>query len=353
MQTYPASQLEGFAQRLLQAFGSAAEEAGIVARHLVTANLSGHDSHGIHMLRVYAEWLRDGVTRPNTAVRLVEDFGSILRFDGGFGFGQRVALEATDQAAERARESGLALWTLTNAMHVGRIGHYGERLVEQGLAGIFFVNVTGHAPFVAPHGGRDARLLTNPICIAVPGDPPFLLDMATSQIALGKVEVAKAKRVPLGAGLALDAAGEATVDPLAVLEGPGALLPAGFHKGFGLAVACEILAGIIGGGGTLAPQNPRDGTTQNHLFALTFAPDRFGDVATQRRQLEELRAYLTASPPRQAGGGVLLAGDPERAERAARGKAGVAVPEATVAILLEIARTAGVSGAGLVPFAVD
>lgn len=349
MHRYPAPALEGFAQRLLQAFGSAPEEAAIVAHHLVLANLSGHDSHGVHLLRMYADWLNGGITQPNTAVRLVEDAGAILRFDGERGFGQRVALEATTQAAARAHELGVALWTLGNAMHVGRIGHYGERLVAEGLAGLFFVNVIAHDPAVAPHGGRDARLLTNPLCIAVPGDPPFLLDMATSQIALGKVNVANARGVPLGGGLALDADGEETLDPAAMLDG-GSLLPAGLHKGFGLAAACEILAGVVGGGGTLAPHHPRDGSSRNCLFAVTFQPGRFGDPAAQRAELQALRDYLTASPPRWAGSPVQLAGDPERAARAERSRDGIEIPAATAANLLEVARAAGLEGAALQPF---
>ena len=285
---------------------------------------------------------------PYQVVDLTEDAGAILRFDGGFGFGQRVALEATEIAAERARRTGVTLWTLGNAMHVGRIGHYGEWLVERGLAGLFFVNVTAHGPSVAPHGGRDARLLTNPVCIAVPGDPPFVLDMATSQIALGKVNVANAKGAPLAIGLGIDAAGEETTDPAAVLDG-GALLPAGLHKGYGLAVACEILAGIVGGGGTLAPHHPRDGSSRNALFAVTFLPERLGDPAEQRRELEALRAYLTASPPRREGEPVQLAGDPERAARAERQAMGLEIPPATVETLLEVAREAGLAGAGLAP----
>jgi uncharacterized oxidoreductase len=353
MQLYPASALEDFVRRVLETLGCASEEAAVVAEHLISANLAGHDSHGIHLLSNYVEYAQRGISRPNTAVELADDQGTILRFDGGFGLGQRVALEATRIAAERAHERGLVLWSLTRAMHVGRVGRYGEELVAQGLAGLFFVNVTGHAPFVAPHGGRDARLSTNPLCIALPGDPPFLLDMATSQIAHGKAVVARDKGVPLEPGLALDGAGEPTLDPNAYLDDPGALLPAGLHKGYGLGLACELLAGVIGGGGTLAEPGPGDEVTRNHLFALTFRPDRFGDPAGQRDAVGRLARYVTASPPRDPGSPVILPGEPERRARARRSVEGIPLPQPTVAALLATARSLGLEEAALRPLAMS
>jgi LDH2 family malate/lactate/ureidoglycolate dehydrogenase len=206
---------------------------------------------------------------------------------------------------------------------------------------------------VAPHGGRDARLSTNPLCIALPGDPPFLLDMATSQIAHGKAVVARDKAAQLDPGLALDGAGEPTRDPGAYLDDPGALLPAGLHKGYGLGLACELLAGVIGGGGTLADPAPGDEVTRNHLFALTFRPDRFGNAAAQRESLARVAGYVTASPPRDPASPVVLPGEPERRARARRSVEGIPLPPPTVAALLATARSVGLNDPALQPLAMS
>jgi uncharacterized oxidoreductase len=234
-------------------------------------------------------------------------------------------------------------------MHVGRIGRYGEELVSAGLCGLFFVNVTGHEAFVAPHGGRDARLSTNPLCIAVPGERPFVLDMATSQIAHGKAVVARDKGVPLGPGLALDGRGEETHDPAAYLDDPGALLPAGMHKGYGLAFACELLAGVVGGAGILTDTVPVDGVTRNNIFAVTFDPGRFGEAAGQAAAMAEAVRFVTASPPRNAAEPVMIAGDPERRARERRAAEGIPLPQPTIAALLETARSLGLAGPALQP----
>lgn len=341
---HPPAALQVLATRILQAAGCAADEAAVVAEHLIGAHLAGHDSHGLHLVPFYVEHIRAGRLRANTAVRLVADHGAILRFEGGQGFGHRVAREATAAAIARARQGGLALYTLTGALHIGRIGSYGEQALAAGLAAILFVNVTGHEPCVAPHGGIAARLLTNPVCIALPhggsGGAPFLLDMATSQIALGKVNVANAGGYPIPPGTAIDPAGVPTRDPAAVLGSPpGALLPAGLHKGYGLAVACELLAGALAGGGTIQPATLRDGATRNNLFGLLFDPARLGDPAAQAAEARALADYLLATP---AAGpeAVRLAGDPERAAAAERA-AGIPLAPATLQALLACAATLG------------
>ena len=339
-------------RRLLEAAGSAPPEAAMVAEHLVGAHLAGHDSHGSHLMARYLDDIRMGRTRPNTPARLAEDLGALLRFDGGFGFGQRVAREATEQAIARARTTGLVLYTVTAAMHVGRIGAYGEQAVAAGLAAILFVNVIGHEPCVAPHGGIAARLLTNPVCIALPwggsGGRPFLLDMATSQIALGKVNVANAGGYQIPPGTAIDPRGRPTRNPADVVGEPaGALLPAGLHKGYGLAVACELLAGAFGGGGTIQPGTLRDGTTRNNLFGILFDPARLGDPAAQRAEAEALAAYLLATEAAAESGPVRLAGDPEHATGEERRRLGIPLAPATLEALLASGESLGLARAGL------
>jgi len=349
---HPPAGLGRLTEAILRAAGCAPDEAGIVAEHLIGAHLAGHDSHGTHLVPFYVEHIRAGRLRANTAARLEDDQGVILRFDGGQGFGHRVAREATAAAILRARQSGLVLYTLTGALHVGRVGAYGEQALAAGLAALLFVNVTGHEPCVAPHGGIAARLLTNPVCIALPHGGaegrPFLLDMATSQIALGKVNVARAGGTAIPPGTAIDPQGQPTQDPAAVLgEPPGALLPAGLHKGYGLAVACELLAGALAGGGTMQPATLRDGATRNNLLGILFDPARLGDPAAQGAEAAALADYLLATPAAPGAGPVCLAGDPEHAAARARDAQGIPLAPATLESLLACGEAMGLGRGGL------
>jgi uncharacterized oxidoreductase len=242
-----AQQLRRLISTIVQSGGSAAAEADLVAHHLVQANLAGHDSHGVGMIPAYVRHLKAGLVVPNTRAKLVKDDGAVLMFDGGRGYGRPVAGEAMDAAIARCRQTGVTAVTLANAHHIGRVGAYGELASGAGLVSLHFVNVTDHRPIVAPFRGTDARFVTNPVCIALPGtdrQPPLLLDMATSAIAMGKVRVSKneAKLVP--EGIMIDAAGRPTRDPNVMYREPhGALLPFGGHKGYALAVVTELLAG--------------------------------------------------------------------------------------------------------------
>lgn len=346
MHLVAAETLQNFAAQTLCAGGSGRREAGLVAEHLVTANLMGHDSHGIAMLPVYVEQLLAGLVQPNGAARQLRDQGSFLSFDGDHGFGRIVGAEVMAAAIKRAQETGLVLATLANAHHLGRIGFYGELAAEAGLASLHWVNVTGSRPLVAAHGGRDARLSTNPICFALPradGKPPLLLDMATSRIAFGKVRVAWHRGETLPDETLLDGAGEPTCDPNAMfMEPSGALLPIGAHKGYGLAVICEVLAGLLSGGGTLAPSNPRPGAILNNMLSIVFDPARLTEAGPFAAGLEELVDYLKASPPRDATQPVLVPGEPEQQIRARRLSEGIPLDEGSWQELREAGAKVGV-----------
>src|SRR3989454_800010 len=201
---------------ILQCGGSDAPEADLVADHLVRANLAGHDSHGVGMIPAYVRHLEAGLVVPNTRAKLVKDDGAILMFDGARGYGRCVAGEAMAAAITRCRQTGVVAMTLANAHHIGRVGAYGELASAAGLVSLHFVNVADHKPSVAPFRGTDARFVTNPVCIAVPGtdrQPPVLLDMATSAIAMGKVRVAKNEGKLVPEGILLDQTGHPTRDP--------------------------------------------------------------------------------------------------------------------------------------------
>ena len=312
---------------ILKAGGSNATEADLVTDHLVRANLAGHDSHGVGMIPTYVKHLKAGLLKPNTEVQKVKDEGSMLAFDGHRGYGQRVALEAMDVAIERCKETGLVLMSLRNAHHIGRIGTYGERSIEAGLISLHFVNVTDHRPLVAPFGGTDARFGTNPICIAMPGGDetePLLLDMATSKIALGKTRVAMNKGEEVAPGRLLDGQGQPTNDPNVMFSEPyGALLTLGDHKGYGLALFCELLGGVLSGGGTIQPEHERLGSIMNNMLTFVVDPLRLVDIPWMRSEIDATVKYFEASPPADPAHPVIAPGDPERMSKETRQREGI------------------------------
>jgi len=320
-------ELRATAARIFAAGGSSAEEARIVADHLVEANLRGHDSHGVGMIPRYVGNLRAGTLLPNKTGRVVSEEGAILVYDGERGYGQVVARRATERAIALAARTGVAVLALRNAHHIGRVGSYGELCAEAGLVSVHFVNVHGHKPLVAPHRGRDGRLSTNPVCVAVPAaEPgrPIILDMATSGVAMGKVRVARNRGEELAPGLVMDADGRPTRDPAVMFSEPhGALLPFAEHKGYALAFICELLAGAVGGGGTLKPANQSQGTITNSMLAFVLDPRRLAAAGAIEDEIRAITGYVTASPPRKAEEPVLVPGDPERVSRAKRLREGV------------------------------
>jgi uncharacterized oxidoreductase len=334
------------ARRIVAAGGSEDEEATIVADHLVEANLKGHDSHGVGMLPHYIRNLNAGTLRPNARGRIASDAGAILVYDGERGYGQVVAREATLAAMAKARQTGIAVLALRDAHHIGRVGAYGEICAEAGLVSLHFVNVIGHQPIVAPHRGRDGRLSTNPVCIAVPAAErgrPIILDMATTNVAFGKVRVAHNKGETLKPGLVIDNQGKPSTDPGVMLREPiGALLPFAEHKGYALAFLCEILAGAVAGGGTLRPENQLAGTITNSMLAFVLDPARIVDAGALAEEVAAITRYVTASPPADPALPVLVPGDPERQMRAARIAKGVPIDATSWAEIVATAASLGV-----------
>jgi len=336
--------LRQVAAAILTAAGSPAAEAKLVADHLVDANLMGHDSHGVQLVRRYVEHIQKGLCRPAAAAVCVTDAGAILQFDGGRGFGIRVGGEAMAAAIARCRSTGVVLMTLRHAHHIARVGAYAEMALAAGLVSIHFVNVVDHAPMVAPFLGRDARFGTNPMCIGIPGTartPPVLLDMATSAIAMGKVMVASQAGVPVPENTIIDAEGRPTTDPAKYIGPPqGALLPFGLHKGFGLMLACEILAGALSGNGTIQPGTPRRGGIVNNMFSIIVDPARLSDPAAIAREFDALIGYVKSAPT-LTGETVVIAGEPEADTRRERLEKGIPLPPGTIAELKTAASKAG------------
>ena len=183
-----AERLKALLAAILEKAGAEPARALVCADHLVSANLKGHDSHGVGMAPSYVRWIAAGKLKPNARPQVVSDRGAVMVVDGGFGLGQPVARETIDITIARAKQLGVACVALRNACHIGRIGTYGEQCADAGLVSMHYVNVVGAGPAVAPFGGREPRMLTNPYCCAIPrqGGEHVVLDFATSAIAIGK-----------------------------------------------------------------------------------------------------------------------------------------------------------------------
>lgn len=340
--------LRKLATAIFERGGSETGEARLVADHLVDANMAGHDSHGVGMIPTYVRHLLAGLVRPNTPAERVRDDGAILVFDGHRGYGRRAAGDTMAAAIDRCRETGIVVAGLRRAHHIGRVGAFGEQAIAAGFVSVHFVNVADHAPSVAPFGGADARYVTNPICVAVPGTattPPVVLDMATSKIAAGKVRVAMNKGETLPPGTVIDARGRPSTDPGVLYTEPrGALLPIGEHKGSGLALACEILAGALTGGGTIHDGNARDGGIINNMLCFVVDPARLVDSDWLGAEIDALIAYVKASPPATPGVPVMVAGEPEIAARAERDRDGIVIDDTTWTGIVEAAGELGLTG---------
>jgi uncharacterized oxidoreductase len=339
---------------ILKKGGSNTVEAQIVADHLVRSNLSGHDSHGVVMLPTYMRMLKANLLKPNQTPELFKVDGSIMMFDGNRGYGQAVGKIAMDNAIKKCKTTGLVLMTLRNAHHLGRIGTYGEQSIAAGLISIHFVNVTDHPPVVCPHRGSDARFNTNPICLAMPGtkkQPHILLDMATSKIAMGKARIAFNKGQSLKEGLVIDHSGQPSTDPAVMAaylfpersDNPliGALTPVGDYKGYGLALFCELLGGMMSGGETVQPEHSRKKSIINNMFTILIDPKRLIDLSWMHHEVEEIVKYCKASPPAEQDKPVLVAGDPERQANNERRSSGIPLDDTTWKQLQEVGKTLG------------
>jgi uncharacterized oxidoreductase len=328
---FQAAPLARAIEVIVAAGGSDAREAKLVAGNLVTANLTGHDSHGIGMIPRYVESLQEGGLQPNRHPAIKFDGGALIALDGRAGYGQVIGLEATDIAIERAKAHGVCVMALANSHHLCRIGQWAEQAVAQGLVSISFVNVISRS-IVAPFGGSDARFGTNPCTVGVPlaGQPPFILDMATSGVAQGKVRVAHNKGEKLPPGLLLDDQGNPTLEArFGVLEPFGALTTFGLHKGYGLAVVCELLGGALSGGGTWHTADRSKKRVLNGMLTILIDPRKLGTAAVFEREARAFVEWVKQSPPAPGVDRVRIAGDPERETRARREKDGIAVDAAT------------------------
>jgi uncharacterized oxidoreductase len=363
-----AQPLTDIVTRIIKGTGSSDAEAKQVAENLVLANLSGHDSHGVGMVPRYVDAVLEGGLVPNTSVRVNLDSGTLLGLDAQHGYGQIVGVEATRMGIERAKKHGSCIVALGHAHHLGRIGHFAEMAVAEGLVSIHFVNVLSR-PVVAAWGGGDGRYGTNPCCIGIPvghaaslvnkafagyqADKPFVLDFATSRVAQGKMRVAYNKGEQVPDGYLIDEKGAPTNNPgvVVVSQNPdpkgevqlGALMPFGEHKGFGMAVACELLGGALCGGGTWHRAADNKRAVYNSMLTILISPEALGTQNIFAQEASSFIDWLKLSPAAQGSGGVLTAGDPERAYRAKRRVDGITIDQTTWGELIEAGKKVQVS----------
>lgn len=339
MVTFSAAKLVELVTAIMHRAGCNAEEARTIAGRLVDSNLVGHDSHGVLRVSKYLEWMRTGTLKPNTAPTVVFDSATIAIVDGNRGFGQVIGAFAANLGIAKARVTGIAMIGLRNCGHLGRVGDWAEMAATAGQVSLHFLNTSG-AQRVAPYGGSDRRLSTNPISVGVPvaGSDPVILDVTTSMVAEGKLMVALNKEERVPEGWIIDKEGGATTDPKDFYDG-GALLTVGAHKGSGLSMITDLLAGAVSTGRS---SDPADRILRNNMLSIYIAPDVYDDSGGVTKEVRRFVDFVKASPPAKSGEPVLAPGDVERRTRASRLREGVPVDDKTLADLIGAAVSVGI-----------
>ncbi len=333
--------LREYAQRLLEAAGVPAKKAWLIADSLVAANLRGVDSHGVQLLPHYIRQIEGGGMDPAADGRIATRSGGCAVYDAQRGIGQSVAAVCCDLAVDLAREHGIGAVTVREGNHFGACAYWAERMAGAGMVGIVMCNAT---PLVAPWQGKEKRLGTNPICMAVPGPRTWLLDMATTTVALNKIhKAALCGQESIPAGWAMDAEGNPTTDTQTALA--GLPMPLGGYKGSGLAVMVEILCAVLSGGGMLTDQGGLrrlDLPMRIGQFYLALDVERFMPLEEFTARMQWVRDTLKNTAAAVGYDEVLVAGDPEWRAEDERRESGIPIEPEVWASLQETARKLGV-----------
>jgi hydroxycarboxylate dehydrogenase B len=340
MHLCPADQLRAYVRQVALAMGAEGDIADELANHLVKANLSGHDSHGVLRLPQYVQQAERGGLVPNARPEVVREVGGTAVMDAHFGFGQYSTAVALDWAMERAHTQGIAAVACRHATHIGRLGEYTERASAAGMIAIVTIGTAApNSGGAVPFNGARRFLGTNPWSFGVPADGPtnMVYDAATSAVAEGKLRVARSKNATLAPGLIVDKDGNPSTDPMDFYNG-GALLPVGGdlgHKGYGLSMASALIAGLamVDDDRAVMPvpsAHPDAGTERGAIggvFVIAMDPAAFGDSKEYRRLTGETLAAVKRTPPAPGKDEVLVPGEPEIRSRAAREREGIPIPD--------------------------
>jgi len=338
--TLAAEALDAFTVRLFEAAGVPNEDARMVAASLIGANLRGHDSHGVMRVPQYIGFIRDGVYQVGAPLAIETEGPALIVADGGWGLGQVQAHRLLERLIPKANAQGIAAGSARNCGHIGRLGEYAERASEQGLVLISTVNNNGSGQRVAPPGGREPRLGTNPLCVSVPTeDEPVVLDFGTSAAAEGKVRVHYINKTPTPEGWLLDHEGRPTTDPSVLYEPPvGSIRPMGgdqAYKGFGLALVLDMIAGGFSGGRSAYPGAPP--AKGNNVLFILLDPAKFAGRDTLLREATGAARFVRDTPTVEGLDAITLPGDPERMILTRRRHEGVPIADAHWAKLTELA----------------
>lgn len=340
MPTMQSQRLRTLATDIFTAAGATPENAEGVVSSLIDANLVGHDSHGVIRIPHYVKEIQEGFLDARAKPVVSRETATVAVVDGARTFGQVGSRFAADVAIGKARGAGLSLAVLMNSHHTGRIGEWVERIAAAGMVGMATTSGPNGPYQVAPFGGARGALSTNPMAWAVPraeGHPPILLDYATSAVAQGKLQVARAKKEAVPPGAIINAAGEPTTDVEEFFAG-GLLLPFAGHKGYALGVMVELLSVGLSGGETVSGKG-RAGCLQ----VLAIDPGALRPREEFTAYVERLAARLKAIPPAPGFSEVLLPGEPEARTRQTRQRDGIPVPDATWAAIETTAKGLGVA----------
>lgn len=337
-----AEDLEAVCAALLTAYGTPPEEASQVGRLLVAANLAGHDSHGVLRLPQYLGTIDSGKCKPGAEVCTVKEAPAMAVLDGGWNFGQVVAGRAAELAIAKAKSCALATVTAHHSNHVGRLADYCRMAAEAGCVGIMAVNGHGGDQGVAPFGGADRRLPTNPIGFGFPTGKgfPFLLDMTTSMVAGGKLRVAIARNESVPEGWILDSEGRPSTNPRDYFgPPPGCALPFGGYKGFGLSLVVDVLAGALNLAGCSSSEPDH---TANAFFFQAIHIESFSPMDEFLFQVDRLIDHVKASPPAEGVDEVLVPGESSSRRAVDRIANGIPVEDSTWQVLMEVASKKGI-----------
>ncbi len=304
--------LQELVQTVFERAGAGPENARIVAEHLVGSNLAGHASHGIIRVPEYLRDIEAGILDPAAVPEVQTRSPLVALVDGRWGFGQVAGVAATRVSVELAASAGMSAVGVIRCHHLGRMGDYVERAAADNC--IMIVTAAGHPGLAVAYGGRGRLLGANPIAAGFPaGDEPFVLDIATTTVAAGKVKVAAARGEQVPPGVLVDAAGQPTTDPAAFAAG-GALTPFGGHKGFAFAVLSELLTTALVG--PPSDEAPGEGTfaKQATLF-VTLRVDLWRSAQDANEAAESRLDWIRGSEAADPGQPIQVPGDPERATR--------------------------------------
>ncbi|MBX3439285.1 MAG: malate/lactate/ureidoglycolate dehydrogenase, partial [Planctomycetaceae bacterium] len=343
MKTVSHENLKSLITRLFSAAGCNAHEAERIAHYLVLSNLVGHDSHGVIRVSYYLDYIRTGTIACNQSMRIVFATDSLAVVDGNGGFGQVIGEQATQLGIEMAQRTGLSAIALRNSGHLGRIGDWPAMAAAAGLVSFHFVNTSGLGRLAAPFGGIDRRLSANPIAAGVPvsDGPDIIMDISTCAIAEGKLKVAKnaGKQVP--AGCLINHDGEPTTNPNDFYaDPPGAILPFGFHKGYGLSIIAEMFAGALTGSGCTNPEE--NDRLINGMFSLYIDPARLPREMEFSQEVQRFIDYVKSSRRVPGVNEILMPGEFEERTRSERTQHGIPLDDLTWQAIVDSCERVGI-----------